>query len=66
MPKMEIAAEDVAVVDAADLLGAAETVTYPHKTGRGWTTSDGYRYFNEEKAVAHQSRVGEQQEDEDE
>lgn len=61
--EMEIAAEDVAVVDAADLLGEAapaepeEPVTYPAKIGRGWNTSDGYRFFDEEKAGAHQARV---------
>lgn len=30
---------------------------WPKKVGRGWNTSDGYRFFNEEKAKAHQDRV---------
>lgn len=44
----------------------AQEETWPHKVGKGWNTSDGYRYFNEEKAMAHQSRADEHQEDEDE
>ena len=31
--------------------------TYPKAVGRGFNTSDGYRFFNEEKAKLHQARV---------
>jgi hypothetical protein len=32
---------------------------WPKKVGRGWNTSDGYRFFREQKAEAHQKRVNE-------
>jgi len=31
--------------------------TWPKQVGRGWNTSDGYRFFVEEKAIKHQARV---------
>lgn len=34
-----------------------ERETWPKKVGRGWNTSDGYRFFNEGRAAAHQARV---------
>jgi hypothetical protein len=34
-----------------------EKETWPEQIGRGWNTSDGYRFFVEEKAIKHQARV---------
>lgn len=40
-----------------DTVVEAVEETWPRKVGRGWNTSDKYRFFNEAKAVAHQERV---------
>jgi hypothetical protein len=34
---------------------------WPKKIGRGWNTSDGYRFFNQDKAEFHQQRVDERE-----
>ncbi len=37
---------------------------WPKQKGRGFNTSDGYRFFHKDKANAHQKRVDDKKKDE--